>query len=184
MSIGERIRLEREKNGLSQTELARRTDTTQSMISRIEGGHESYYLGTLIRIAKLLGKSMDWLIYGKDPEPPEYEKIREVIESALERVQPKQQQEFSFENILVKHRPDHEEPYISRGFKKFMRDIAGRLEPKLSDDEFTALANIQVNGEREFTAEQYLELLKWYRQEVKRERTITTDQRRGETIKC
>jgi transcriptional regulator with XRE-family HTH domain len=45
--------------GLTQKQLAKRANTTQSCISRIESGRHNVRLGTLVNIAEALGVSVD-----------------------------------------------------------------------------------------------------------------------------
>lgn len=47
---------EREKVGITQADLAKRLNTTQSVISRIESGKQNLTLDMLQRIAEALGK--------------------------------------------------------------------------------------------------------------------------------
>lgn len=47
---------EREKVGITQADLAKRLNTTQSVISRIESGKQNLSLDMLQRIAEALGK--------------------------------------------------------------------------------------------------------------------------------
>lgn len=54
--IGALLRLEREKAGLTQEELARRMHTRKSAISRIENHAENIGLGMLEKYAAALGK--------------------------------------------------------------------------------------------------------------------------------
>lgn len=50
----------RQKEGLTQQELAKRLHTTQQTVSRLEDIHNrSYSLGTLIRLARALGKRLE-----------------------------------------------------------------------------------------------------------------------------
>jgi len=58
--IGQMIYEARTKAGLTQTQLARRLDTTQSVISRLESAdYEGHSLGMLRRIAEVLGKKLE-----------------------------------------------------------------------------------------------------------------------------
>ena len=54
--IGERLRAERLKVGLTQEELAQRTGTKKNFISRVENGHTDIQLSTLSRIFSGLGR--------------------------------------------------------------------------------------------------------------------------------
>lgn len=64
MSIGEIIRLRREKAGLSQDDLAARVGVAKTKISEIENGHSDPRLSTLQRYAKALGVSVSTLLRG------------------------------------------------------------------------------------------------------------------------
>ncbi|MDP8205984.1 MAG: helix-turn-helix transcriptional regulator [Candidatus Electryonea clarkiae] len=58
--LGIHIRDMREKAGYTQTELARRASTSQSMIARIEAGEQdNLKINTLLKIAMALGKDLD-----------------------------------------------------------------------------------------------------------------------------
>ena len=61
-SIGSRIRYHRIQNGLSQEELAERTDVSFVYISHIERGEKSPSLKTIIAISNALEVSVDDLI--------------------------------------------------------------------------------------------------------------------------
>ncbi|MDD5213662.1 MAG: helix-turn-helix transcriptional regulator [Candidatus Gracilibacteria bacterium] len=52
--IAERLKKAREKKGLSQLELAKLANTTQSVIARIERGNQNLSLTTLSKFLKLL----------------------------------------------------------------------------------------------------------------------------------
>jgi DNA-binding XRE family transcriptional regulator len=54
--IGARLQAEREKAGITQTELARRIGTTKTAISRLENGGRDIRLSTVERIAHALGR--------------------------------------------------------------------------------------------------------------------------------
>jgi HTH-type transcriptional regulator / antitoxin HipB len=54
--IGLMLRDARKKSGLTQEELAKRTKTTKSAISRIENHSEDIKLSTLIKVANSLGR--------------------------------------------------------------------------------------------------------------------------------
>lgn len=64
--IGDRLRDERVKAGLSQRELARRLGLSASMISQLESGVSKPSVGTLYAIVTELDLSLDRLIRGED----------------------------------------------------------------------------------------------------------------------
>lgn len=62
-AIGEIIREERRLASMTQEELARKTGTKKSFISRIENGHSDIQLSTLYRLLELgLGKKLSLTI--------------------------------------------------------------------------------------------------------------------------
>jgi transcriptional regulator with XRE-family HTH domain len=60
-SIGERLRQERQRRGVSQRELARRLGVSASLISQIETGRSKPSVGTLYAVVTELGMSLDRL---------------------------------------------------------------------------------------------------------------------------
>ena len=54
--LGEKLKEERKKSGLTQEQLATKIGTKKSYISRIENGHADVQLSTLFRIFAGLGK--------------------------------------------------------------------------------------------------------------------------------
>ena len=66
MTIGERIKYVRKKNGLTQVQLGEKTYISHGHISRVEKGYEvpSKRLVKLISIA--LNVNYDWLMYGNE----------------------------------------------------------------------------------------------------------------------
>jgi len=57
--LGDLLREERKKAGLSQEALALRTHTKKSAISRLEKHCEDVKLTTLLRVSKALGKTLE-----------------------------------------------------------------------------------------------------------------------------
>lgn len=73
--IGDRLREERVRAGISQRELARRLGLSASMISQLESGLSKPSVGTLYAIVTELNLSLDRVIRGEDfaddsPDPP------------------------------------------------------------------------------------------------------------------
>jgi len=67
-AVGKRLRTERERQGLSQREIA--TDgVSYSYISRVESGQRDPSMQALVALAARLGTTAERLVYGD--EPPE-----------------------------------------------------------------------------------------------------------------
>ena len=63
-AIGEIIKDERKQSNMTQEELARRTGTQKSFISRIENGHSDIQLSTLYKLIEQgLGKKINFSIH-------------------------------------------------------------------------------------------------------------------------
>lgn len=56
--IGEQLKEERQRAGLSQEQLAQRIGTKKSFISRVENGHADIQLSTLVRLFQGLGRQV------------------------------------------------------------------------------------------------------------------------------
>src|SRR5947208_2835425 len=65
--IGERLRQERQRRGVSQRELARRLGVSASLISQIETGRSKPSVGTLYAVVTELGMSLDEVFAGAAP---------------------------------------------------------------------------------------------------------------------
>jgi transcriptional regulator with XRE-family HTH domain len=74
--IGDRLREERVKAGISQRELARRLGFSPSLISQLESGISRPSVGTLYAIVTELGVSLDRVIRGDGGEPEPVEESR------------------------------------------------------------------------------------------------------------
>jgi transcriptional regulator with XRE-family HTH domain len=61
--IGVRVVLARTRRGWSQKELSEKTGLSQKTLSLLEKGHsQRLYVETVVRLAKALGVSTDWLL--------------------------------------------------------------------------------------------------------------------------
>lgn len=69
-AIGDRLREERVRAGISQRELARRLGLSASLISQLESGQSRPSVGTLYAIVTELGVSLDHVIRGADAPGP------------------------------------------------------------------------------------------------------------------
>ena len=66
VSIGNRIRRQREFLGFTREEMAERIDVTTKFCSDIELGLKGMSVPTLCRIAKVLGLSTDYILFGAE----------------------------------------------------------------------------------------------------------------------
>lgn len=69
-STGERIREIREKRGLRQDQLASQAQISKSFLSEIENNDRNVSSQALLRIANVLGASVDYLLTGESKESP------------------------------------------------------------------------------------------------------------------
>lgn len=67
--LGARLRLARERNGMSLRELARRVDVSPSLVSQIELGRVKPSVGTLYSMSNELGLLLDELFRDAPPKP-------------------------------------------------------------------------------------------------------------------
>lgn len=65
-SLGERLRISREKRGLSQTEVYRRTRINNKTLSRYEKNGSEPDRETLIKLAELYEVDFEWLVKGEN----------------------------------------------------------------------------------------------------------------------
>ncbi len=67
MNLGEKIRTLRTEHGWSQSDLGKKASLTKMMVSRYETGSGTPPLDKLGRIARVLGVSVDYLVYDDVP---------------------------------------------------------------------------------------------------------------------
>ena len=70
LGLGDRLKGERERAGLNQTELGRRIDVDQSTISKVERGLMGLTLEAAVAAAALLGVRPCWLLFGEGDREP------------------------------------------------------------------------------------------------------------------
>lgn len=63
-TIGIRIKENRERIGMTQSDLAEKTELSESYISHIERGKRTATIVSLVNIANVLGVTVDGLLYG------------------------------------------------------------------------------------------------------------------------
>jgi transcriptional regulator with XRE-family HTH domain len=88
-TTGERIREIREKRGLRQDQLASQAEISKSFLSEIETNNRNVSSQALLRIANVLGASVDYLLTGESKEttakgpitiPPELSRAAEELQ--------------------------------------------------------------------------------------------------------
>ena len=62
MTLGEKLKEERNKKGVTEAEVARALGVTQGAISQFENGIKSPSTGVLVALAKYYGVSLDYLV--------------------------------------------------------------------------------------------------------------------------
>jgi transcriptional regulator with XRE-family HTH domain len=82
MSLGERLKLIRERRGLSQNELSRRSGVRQALISELEAGKKTDTTGgALVRLARVLAVSVDYLLGTFDPDSEALAAAMDLVEA-------------------------------------------------------------------------------------------------------
>lgn len=119
------IREIRKNKGISQTELAKKAGTSQSFLSRVERGLHDAELGWFVKIAGILGVSVDELIVKKDSTVPCEE--TEVIKLPIQH-----EDEYSLEfmkDAICKHLFSATNS-LSHGDIKLIYQLTKRLAPE------------------------------------------------------
>jgi len=70
LSLGKRIKAEREAQGLTQRDLSTRASFEQTRLSKLESGKSHPGLEALERLCKALGKSLAWLLEQTETASP------------------------------------------------------------------------------------------------------------------
>ena len=88
--LGERIREERRKLGLTQAQLAEAVDISDTYMGSIERGERSLTLDTLVRLVNRLGVTVDYLLADSVPDSDSniMEQFKHIIDGqSMERKQ-------------------------------------------------------------------------------------------------
>lgn len=89
--VGKRISEARNSRGLTQEDLAEQCGISVSALSRIETGHNSTSLKTLLTMGEALGVGLDYFLYDLFPQPdlairsPKMQEILLLLEPMTER---------------------------------------------------------------------------------------------------
>lgn len=87
--FGDRLRRLRERQGLTQEELARLLETNTGTVSRWERGIGNPQALQLVQLAETLGATVDYLLRGTDPDlnaPPPTAAFHEFLRTELGRI--------------------------------------------------------------------------------------------------
>ena len=84
MTTGDRIRQIREKRGMTQEQLAKDADISKGFLSDVENAKRQIGSQGLLRIANILGASVDFLLTGEVSTNAEHEQI--IIPPELSKV--------------------------------------------------------------------------------------------------
>lgn len=88
--LGERVREERRKSGLTQAQLAEAIDISDTYMGAIERGERSLTLDTLVRLVNRLGVTVDYLLSDSvsDSDANIMEQFKQIIDGQpIERKQ-------------------------------------------------------------------------------------------------
>ena len=67
-SIGQRVVECRKEKGMTQAELVRQTGLAEQTITNLEKGHNPPDLSTVLKVVKIFGVTLDWLVFGTGPK--------------------------------------------------------------------------------------------------------------------
>ncbi|AEF94459.1 helix-turn-helix domain protein [Desulfotomaculum nigrificans CO-1-SRB] len=120
-TIGQRIREEREKLGLSREEFAEIIGLSNYYVGQLERGERQMSLPVLVKIVNCLHVSLDYLIFGKD-----YQNAGNVNESQIVYEACNYNKVKEINNLLSKCSPKELEL-----FKKLIKTILPYMSKKL-----------------------------------------------------
>lgn len=104
--FSDRLREERQKRGLSQTDLAKKTGLQPSAVSHFETGERSPSFANLRRLADALSVSIDHLI-GRKAEPPSGGAVADKLYRNFEQMTASDQQTIAqMAELLAKRNAD------------------------------------------------------------------------------
>lgn len=69
-TLGHRVRITRERRGLGQRELARAAEVHHTLLCHVEHGQRSFSIESLVRVARVLDVSTDYLLGLSRTAPP------------------------------------------------------------------------------------------------------------------
>jgi len=82
--IGDKIRIEREKFGISREKFAELLSLSPFFVGQIERGERKMSISTLINVSECLHVSIDYLIFGEVYNPEEDERLHSLFSKCSE----------------------------------------------------------------------------------------------------
>ena len=87
--IGQRIRILRKENRLSQLELSNKLNINVDHLSRIENGNKGMSLDLLTEFSKYFSVSTDYILFGNNQNTEEIKEMIAIIQSKLKEIERK-----------------------------------------------------------------------------------------------
>ena len=87
--IGQRIRILRKENRLSQLELANKLNINVDHLSRIENGNKGMSLDLLTEFSKYFSVSTDYILFGNKQNTEEIKEMISIIQFQLKEIEQK-----------------------------------------------------------------------------------------------
>ncbi|HJC56692.1 MAG TPA: helix-turn-helix domain-containing protein [Candidatus Eisenbergiella intestinipullorum] len=87
VEIGDRLRLRREKLGLTQKEAAKLLEMSETFYGEIERGNRRLSIEKMILVRERMGISLTWLLAGRRPADMHEVILRQYPEEKAERVE-------------------------------------------------------------------------------------------------
>ena len=119
MSIGERIKKLRNKNGITQLELANKLFVTDKTVSSWESDRTEPSLEVLVKLSDILDYNVGYLIYGDNPKNDVETEIKiKITESEYKIIN-----EFMIKNSeILKENNRQLDTYYQPSYRKFLND--------------------------------------------------------------
>lgn len=87
--IGQRIRILRKENRLSQLELSNKLNINVDHLSRIENGNKGMSLDLLTEFSKYFSVSTDYILFGSKQKAEEIKEMISIIQFQLKEIERK-----------------------------------------------------------------------------------------------
>ena len=147
VSLGERVRIVREKRELSLRDISQRTDIHVDVLTQIEKGDITPPLGRITKLAKSLEMKIGYFISGEGKKA--YTVVKKADRKVISRFDSKKVERFGYEyESLAPHKRDrHMEPFLmtlapseiedersSHEGQEFIFVLEGKMEVRLGDE--------------------------------------------------